>query len=70
MNDRPDVGTRLQHGAMNKPLRIRLSGFTADNRAVECKFHNVVDLDAHRRSGAGHEKMAGVVRMTDRHVAE
>ena len=64
------VRARLQHGAMDEPLRIRLPRFRANDFAVESKFHDVVDLDAHRRSGASHEKAAGVVRVTDRHVAE
>ncbi len=47
-----------------------LPGFGTDDAAVERELHDVAGLDAHRRARARHQKMAGVVRMADRYVAE
>ena len=55
---------------MDKAFRIRLAGLEPDDLAVERELHDVSDLDAIRRARTRHQEMIGIVRMTDRYMAE
>ena len=70
MDNRVDVGTRLVHGAVYEPLRVRFTPAYVDRHALERELHHIVDLDAFGRTRTREQIALRGRRMAEAHVSE